>query len=92
MVKVAPVLFSRSPTVAMAPEGNDEQFNTAFAKMVAWHNVNHRDEAEYHIARPDVDQLRVEHEQQFTNVLNQSSYAPDAQASHQNTLEPPTPR
>lgn len=92
MVKVAPVLFSRSPTVAMAPEGNDEQFNTAFAKMVAWHNVNHRDEAEYHIARPDVDQLRVEHEQQFTNVLNQSSYAPDAQASHQNTWEPPTPR
>jgi len=92
MVKVAPVLFSRSPSVAMAPEGNNEQFNTAFAKMVAWHNVNHGDDGEYHIARPDVDQLRVEHEQQFTNVLNQSSYAPDAKASHQNTWEPPTPR
>jgi hypothetical protein len=60
--------------------------------MVAWHNVNHGDDGEYHIARPDVDQLRVEHEQQFTNVLNQSSYAPDAKASHQNTWEPPTPR
>ncbi|MBP2199237.1 hypothetical protein JOJ88_004778 [Pantoea cypripedii] len=92
MIKVAPVLFSRSPTVAMAPEGNNEQFNTAFAKMVAWHNVNHRDEGEYQVSRPDVDQLRVEHEQQFTIMLNQSNYDPDVKASHQNTWEPPTPR
>ncbi|WP_430506818.1 hypothetical protein, partial [Escherichia coli] len=73
MIKVAPVLFSRSPTVAMAPEGNDEQFNTAFAKMVAWHNVNHRDEGEYQISRPDVDQVRVESEIRFSETMSQVS-------------------
>jgi hypothetical protein len=90
MVKVAPVLFSRSPAVGMAPQGDNEQFNAAFAKMVAWHNLNHRDEGEYHISRPDVDQLRVESEQRFADMASQSGqeYSRNEQQAN---WKPPSP-
>lgn len=68
MVKVSPILFSRSPDVAMSPQGDNEQFNRAFAKMVARHNVNRQDGDEYRISRADIDRLRVESEQQFMGM------------------------
>lgn len=92
MVKVSPILFSRSPDVAMAPQGDNEQFNQAFANMVAWHNVNREDGAGYQISRSDVDRLRVESEQRFTDMASQNNDAQYEREGPQNTWLPPSPR
>ncbi len=75
----------------MAPEGNNEQFNTAFAKMVAWHNVNHRDEGEYQISRPEVDQVRVESEMRFAEMTNQGSNTEAVRNESGPNWKPPSP-
>lgn len=92
MIKVSPILFSRSPDVAMSPQGDNEQFNQAFAKMVAWHNVNRQDGDEYRISRADIDRLRVESERRFTDMANQNNDAQYEREGPQNTWQPPSPR
>lgn len=92
LVKVAPILFSRSPSVAMQPQGDNEQFNQAFARMVAWHNVNHRDDGEYQISRPDIDRLRVESEQRFNDMANQGNDSQYDRNEAQVNWRPPSPR
>ncbi|QXD01190.1 relaxase/mobilization nuclease domain-containing protein [Klebsiella sp. PL-2018] len=91
LVKTSPVLFSRNDSVEMSPEGEDEPFNTAFAKMVAWRNVTAGDGLEYRVARPTLDRLRIEQEERYQDMLNPRTYHAGPVEDERPGWTPPSP-
>ncbi|EAB8478025.1 relaxase/mobilization nuclease domain-containing protein [Salmonella enterica] len=92
MVAVAPVLFSKAPEYGFAPQGNDDQFNSAFANMVAWRNVKLTDiPGEYHISRPDVDAMRQESEERFRTMDERERTVEQPAPAPSDEWKPPSP-
>ncbi|EDT2962898.1 relaxase NikB [Salmonella enterica subsp. enterica] len=91
MSKVAPVLFSRDPRFGFAPQGNNAQFNQAFADMVAWHNVNGTAAGrEYQISRPEVDGMRLQSEEYYREQHVKDASGQDKQQVQSADWRPPS--